>query len=818
MRIDDKAMQPSDSSSSGIPTSTNVKGDVVLLYAAKPGGAGWTTEDEMESTQENELEYFESMSALREKYPDGVCVAVLAEARNITSTISNLQYTIGFNVDILDTAKENTVYQNVDTVAFYNKDKNIGSNDSRLDSSSSEKLDKPSYYLRDNNSYEKAEYNNEHQIVNGDSIQTSYIYGASLLVIGVEAGIQKDIDSDVTTFDISSGITFIPYRLQPILNVAEGKEGTTIREIKIIDVLPKQLKVTDDTKYFYGDKEIVPVVEKQSDGSTKLTWTIENVQTGEELPALTFNAEIDFNNIDLKQSKHSFSNTAYIEATGDDRVFSSTWTSHPNKDSVEAQLVIGKSLNISKLALEPLVEVNGNIQYRIAFTNTDSQDYKNYKMLDILPYSGDRYGSEFTGDYLITAKLTAPSSIELYYSIDASARGKELTTTDESVFQKIDPVSEENGKKNYELPQNTTAIILKGTLPTMTQYVLDLTMHSNGNQKEGVFCNRASMIADGIEELSTPVAKVEMLERSLSGVAWIDSDKNGIIGDNEEKINDLTVKLYVTNPQTGLEEEALNLFGEQCITKTDKNGKYEFNKLASGEYRVEFIDESGNPIDISDYVVTEKGVGQNEKINSKADVVKDENNLAVSAQITGITMPTLQQMSNDKITHYKKEYQNAGFYQILTEKSVTKVWDDNNNQDGIRPDGIKVQLYANGEAVGSEVTLNEANNWKHTFSNLAKYENGKEIEYTVKEVSVPDGYTDKVEIDEDGNYIITNTHNPKVPTEPEKPTPPQNANNSDKSSNTPQTGDNLNIGLWMSLISTSCIAIMMILIIKKKRR
>ena len=45
------------------------------------------------------------------------------------------------------------------------------------------------------------------------------------------------------------------------------------------------------------------------------------------------------------------------------------------------------------------------------------------------------------------------------------------------------------------------------------------------------------------------------------------------------------------------------------------------------------------------------------------------------------------------------------------EKSVTKVWDDNNNQDGIRPTEIKVQLYANGTPVGNETVLNEGNAW-----------------------------------------------------------------------------------------------------------
>ena len=45
-----------------------------------------------------------------------------------------------------------------------------------------------------------------------------------------------------------------------------------------------------------------------------------------------------------------------------------------------------------------------------------------------------------------------------------------------------------------------------------------------------------------------------------------------------------------------------------------------------------------------------------------------------------------------------------------TSVSVKKVWNDSNNQDGIRPDSVTVQLYADGKASGAPVDLNAANN------------------------------------------------------------------------------------------------------------
>ena len=94
-----------------------------------------------------------------------------------------------------------------------------------------------------------------------------------------------------------------------------------------------------------------------------------------------------------------------------------------------------------------------------------------------------------------------------------------------------------------------------------------------------------------------------------------------------------------------------------------------------------------------------------------------------------------------------------------TSVSVKKVWNDSNNQDGIRPDSVTVQLYADGKASGAPVDLNAANNWSHTWTKLAKKANKTDIEYTVDEVSVPADYTKTVSANEaKTEYVITNTH------------------------------------------------------------
>lgn len=83
--------------------------------------------------------------------------------------------------------------------------------------------------------------------------------------------------------------------------------------------------------------------------------------------------------------------------------------------------------------------------------------------------------------------------------------------------------------------------------------------------------------------------------------------------------------------------------------------------------------------------------------------------------------------------------------------SVSKVWKDNDNKNGLRPESINIHLYNDGkEVVGSSVKLSEENKWAYTWSGLPT--GGT---YTVQEESVP-GY--KTSIEAKGNAsVITNT-------------------------------------------------------------
>lgn len=91
-------------------------------------------------------------------------------------------------------------------------------------------------------------------------------------------------------------------------------------------------------------------------------------------------------------------------------------------------------------------------------------------------------------------------------------------------------------------------------------------------------------------------------------------------------------------------------------------------------------------------------------------------------------------------------------------KTVSKVWEDSNNQDGLRPSAITIIL--TGDDGSRRVkSVSAAENWTTMFENLPKNQNhGQSIQYTVSEAFVS-GYTDRIAQNGD-NYTITNTHTP----------------------------------------------------------
>ena len=86
------------------------------------------------------------------------------------------------------------------------------------------------------------------------------------------------------------------------------------------------------------------------------------------------------------------------------------------------------------------------------------------------------------------------------------------------------------------------------------------------------------------------------------------------------------------------------------------------------------------------------------------------------------------------------------------ELTVRKVWDDEDDIEGFRPDSLTVKL---GD---QEFVLNDGNDWEATAQGLQKYVDGEEVEYTWEEEDVDEYKLTSTELVDGVITVLTNTH------------------------------------------------------------
>ena len=103
---------------------------------------------------------------------------------------------------------------------------------------------------------------------------------------------------------------------------------------------------------------------------------------------------------------------------------------------------------------------------------------------------------------------------------------------------------------------------------------------------------------------------------------------------------------------------------------------------------------------------------------------------------------TLEETNQEQETPEASKETETEFIKDIT---VEKVWDDNEDIKGRRPDSVTVQLTADGNTIYNnqeleKVVLSDENSWTYTFQDLPKYtEQGQEISYSVVETETNPG-------------------------------------------------------------------------------
>ncbi len=181
--------------------------------------------------------------------------------------------------------------------------------------------------------------------------------------------------------------------------------------------------------------------------------------------------------------------------------------------------------------------------------------------------------------------------------------------------------------------------------------------------------------------------------------------------------------------------------GDEVVAEAtnDADGKVAFKKLTfkkAGTYEYTVAEVAGDL----------RGVKYDKNEYPVTITVTDDGEGALKAEITSEDVTF-----SNKFTEKKRDI------------TVTKVWDDEDNLDGTRPETVTINLMADGEKVKS-AKLSEENDWTYTFEGLNYYNaDDSKIKYTVEEKKVS-GYKAKVTGTMSDGFTVTNSHEPGAPT------------------------------------------------------
>ena len=200
---------------------------------------------------------------------------------------------------------------------------------------------------------------------------------------------------------------------------------------------------------------------------------------------------------------------------------------------------------------------------------------------------------------------------------------------------------------------------------------------------------------------------------------------------------------------TGLASTLLNyLSADETILPTAQGVVQLVNEGTDQETGQVVLDKDtqGNPLEVGMYLVVPERI--------------EDGNYTYTPMSYLVTLPNLveeQWYYEAEIRGDKFDRDRHGDGGGTVNRNVMKVWEDAEGVD--RPTSVTVRLLRNGE-VYEEVTLSEANDWRHSWRGLSN-----RYQWTLVEVDVPVDYT--VEITQEGNtFVVTNTAPEDIPDEP----------------------------------------------------
>lgn len=669
-------------------------------YAVKKDGTNWKDYREQRDTKISGLDYYPT---LNEAKRHGTVVGMLFEDHNTvdpTGTSFNRTFTpiVALPARILDTARIGTVTPIVADTAYWTR--NSLARTANLDADApdtqwqqwSDNLATrlPEYangvkpdLTYSGDTYRPATFDDNGVYQGGDTADT--LKGDSLYVAGETPHIAKQVaqtneaGNAKTVYDLDKEQRAVDWKLTATADTSTTTDGGQYTTDYIItDTLPKGLTYVDgsmtvggqytqhtpDKGTVTGGTPVTPTIVVNKDGATTMTIRVNGARADSGTQTVihysTTIGDASDPDHDVRNND-SFTNHATIQSK---RNMAPPLA--PKAQIADATIRVSRT-RASALATraDPLLN---DIERPLGFRNMLGNFSKDEKIdpyaVDVMPYRGLNQ-SNYHGDYALaglTVKAGAGASmngVKVYFTTDQKWRNVDATKiTREQVQQWTEAtVNATTGKvtipDGYSKP--VAWAFTSPSLPANARYDFSLSIKPTGNKAADSYVNRW---ADGDNKVD---AVTQVVERKVNGVAWFDTNHDGVREDTDRLLPDVNVTLVDANGRT-----VTSVDGKPCTATTDRNGHYEIGSIPAGSgFKLRFTPKTGTAWH-GQNVTVKNAKEASEATDSDSDREDDSHGDMVAGVITLKPFPALDEMMSAVYEDPNEDHGMSGTLMLAT--------------------------------------------------------------------------------------------------------------------------------------------------------
>lgn len=649
-------------------------------YAVKKDGTNWKDYREQRDTKISGLDYYPT---LNEAKRHGTVVGMLFEDHNTvdpTGTSFNRRFTplVALPARILDTARIGTVTPIVAETAYWTRNSLVRTANLDADAPDTQwqqwsdslaiRLPECANSVKPDltysgDTYRPATFDDNGVYQGGDT--ADFLKGDSLYIAGETPHIAKQVaqtneaGNTKTVYDLDKEQRAVDWKLTATADTSTTTDGGQYTTDYIItDTLPKGLTYVDgsmtvggqysqhtpDKGTVTGGTPVTPTIVVNKDGTTTMTIRVNGARADSGTQTVihysTTIGDASDPDHDVRNND-SFTNHATIQSK---RNMAPPLAPKAQIADMTVRVSRTRATALATRADPLLNDINRPLGFRNMLGNFSKDEKTDPYAVDVMPYTGLNQ-SNYHGDYTLaglTVKAGAGASmngVKVYFTTDQKWRNVDATKiTREQVTQWTEAtVNATTGKvtipDGYSKP--VAWAFTSPSLPANARYDFSLSIKPTGNKAADSYVNRW---ADGDNKVD---AVTQVVERKVNGVAWFDTNHDGIRQDSDRLLADVNVTLVDANGRT-----VTSVDGKPCTATTDRNGHYEIGSIPAGSgFKLRFTPKTGTAWH-GQNVTVKNAKDASEATDSDSDREDDSHGNMVAGVITLKPFPALDEMTS----------------------------------------------------------------------------------------------------------------------------------------------------------------------------